>query len=295
MALAEIPLAGVKRIHTYHGEADILEMELTEPFHEKVRPQAKVELYGDGEHSHYQFKHAGPFRLEGILSYQSGYTQVAGHRSTKPGHGYATLTTSVTEGLNILDVVTADRVVAQISTEHPLDGAVPEVSFLGTRFENLRIAGHKVEVNTNLNILGPKPVKDGSYFDQSTVMGDMAKQYNKISADTSLPEWAKKLYPNDNPTWLTKDPITGANIAKCSLVSGVQTNQKSFGHVIEVPHFGKFFLGELQVYRTPAPRNSNEYDCYNFRLTMVRFELGCPTQGSGGNTTADSNGQGGHN
>jgi hypothetical protein len=295
MALAEIPLAGVKRIHTYHGEADILEMELTEPFHEKVRPQAKVELYGRGEHSHYHFKHAGPFRLEGILSYQSGYTQVAGHRSTKPGHGYATLTTSVTEGLNILDVITADRVVAQISTEHPLDGAVPEVSFLGTRFENLRIAGHKVEINTNLNILGAKPVDDGSYFDQSTVIDNMAKQYEKISTNANLPDWARERYPKDSPAWLTKDSATGANIAKCSLVSGVQSDQKSFGHVIEVPHFGKFFLGELRVDRKPAPRNSKEYDCYNFRLTMIRFELGCPVQAGGGNTTADSNGQGGHN
>jgi hypothetical protein len=295
MALAEIPLAGVKRIHTYHGEADILEMELTEPFREKVRPQAKVELYGSGEHSHYQFKHAGPFRLEGILSYQSGYTQVAGHRSTKPGHGYATLTTSVTEGLNILDVITADRVVAQISTEHPLDGAVPEVSFLGTRFDNLRVAGHKVEIDTNLHVLGPKPVDDGSYFDQSTVMDNMARQYEKISTNANLPDWARERYPKDSPAWLTKDPMSGAEIAKCSLVSGVHSAQKSFGHVIEVPHFGKFFLGELKVDRKPAARNSKDYDCYNFRLTMIRFELGCPTQGSGGNTSADTNGTGSKN
>jgi hypothetical protein len=291
MAIAALPLTGVKRIHTYHGEADVLDMELTEPFQEKVRPQAKVELYGSGEHSHYQFKHAGHFRLEGIISYQSGYTQVAGHRSTKPGHGYATLTTSVTEGLNILDVVTADRVVAQISTEHPLDGAVPEVSFLGTRFENLRIAGRKIEVDTNLNILGPKPVDDGSYFDQSTVIDRMARQYEKISTNANLSDWARERYPKDSAAWRSKDAIAGKDTAQCSLVTGVQSDQKSFGHVIEVPHFGKFFLAELRVDRTAA-RQPKEYDSYNFHLTMIRFELGCPTQGSGGNTTADSNGTG---
>jgi hypothetical protein len=291
MAIAEVPLAGVQRIHTYHGEADILAMELKEPFQEKVRPQAKVELYGSGEESHYQFKQAGPFRLEGIISYQSGYTQVAGHRSTKPGHGYATLTTSVTEGLNILDVVTADRVVAQISTEHPLNGAVPEVSFLGTRFENLRIAGHRVEIDTNLGILGPKPVKDVSYFDESTVMDGMARQYQKISINANLPDWARERYPKDSPAWRNKDSITGTDIARCSLVSGVRTDQKSFGHVIEVPHFGKFFLAELKMDRVPA-REPKEYDAYTFHLTMIRFELGCPTQGSGGVSTADSNGQG---
>ncbi len=292
MALAEIPLAGVKRIHTYHGEANLLEIELKEPFQEKVRPQAKVQLYGGGEESHYQFKQSGPFRLEGILSYQSGYTQVAGHRSTKPGHGYATLTTSVTEGLNILDVVTADRVVAQISTEHPLDGAVPEVSFLGTRFENLRIAGHKVEIETNLNILGPKPVDDGSYFDQSTVTDKMGEQYEKISTNANLPDWARERYPKDSAVWRTKDSLTGADIAKCSLVNGVHIDQKSFGHVIEVPHFGKFFLAELKMNRKPAARNSKEYDAYTFSLTMIRYELGCPVVANGQNNTADSNGQG---
>lgn len=291
MAIAEIPLAGVKRIHTYHGEADILAMELKEPFHEKVRPQAKVELYGSGEDSHYHFKHAGPFRLEGIISYQSGYTQVAGHRSTKPGHGYATLTTSVTEGLNILDVITADRVVAQISTEHPLDGAVPEVSFLGTRFENLRIAGHRVEIETALDILGPKPAQDASYFDQQSILDRMEQQYATIATDENLPDWARERYPRQAAGWRSKDEMTGADIATCSLVSAARSDQKSFGHVIEVPHFGKFFLGELRVNRELA-HTPREYDSYNFRLTMIRFELGCPTQGTGGSNTGETNGQG---
>jgi hypothetical protein len=290
MAIAEIPLAGVKRIHTYHGEADLFEMELKEPFHEKVRPQAKVVLYGSGENSHYQFKHSGPFRLEGIVSYQSGYTQVAGHRSAKPGHGYATLTTSVTEGLNILDVVTADRVVAQISTEHPLDGAVPEVSFLGTRFENLRIAGHKVDIDLNLDILGPKPENDESYFARQSVLDRMEQQYEKISK-ADLPDWAKDRYPKDRAAWRMTDTVTGSDTAHCSLVNGVNSDQKSFGHVIEIPHFGKFFFAELEVNRKPG-QNQNEYDAYTFSLTMMRYELGCPVQGGGGNTSAETNGQG---
>ncbi len=57
------------------------------------------------------------------------YTQVAGNRSTKSGQGWTTLTTSVIEGLNVLDVVTADRVVGQTITEHPLEGYVPSDQF----------------------------------------------------------------------------------------------------------------------------------------------------------------------
>ena len=48
---------------------------------------------------------------------------------------------------------------------------MPSVTFLGTRFDNLRIAGHKVEVERNLDILGPKPARDKSYFDDPGVLG----------------------------------------------------------------------------------------------------------------------------
>ncbi|MFZ1008272.1 MAG: hypothetical protein WAN65_15635 [Candidatus Sulfotelmatobacter sp.] len=292
MAVAELPFTGIQRVHTYHGEADLLEMEVKEPFHEKVRPQAKVELYGGGERSHYHFKHSGPFRVEGIASYQSGYTQVAGARSLKHERRFSTLVTSVVEGLNILDVLTADRVVAQISTAHPIDGAVPEVSFLGTRFENLRIAGHKVELDSNLDILGPRPVQDKSYFDNQTVLDRMAQQYEKLSKDENLPDWARERYPHDCEKWRIKEQETRTDIAKCSLVNRVNSGQKSFGHVIDVPHFGKFFLGELTIKRAPA-KNPKDFETYRFHLTMVRMELGCATSATGGSSTADSNGQGG--
>lgn len=290
MAIAEVPRPAGRRIHTYHGEADLFEMDLKTPFEEKVRPQAKVELYGSGEENHYEFKHAGPFRLEGIASYQSGYTQVSGNRSLKHEGRYSTLTTSVVEGLNILDVLTADRVVAQISTAHPLDGAVPEVSFLGTRFENLRIAGHKIELDTNLDILGPTPVEDVSYFDNQSVLDRMAQQYENLGAADYFPDWACERYPRDQQKWRITDEMTTADFAHCSLVNRVHSDQKSFGHVIDVPHFGKFFLGELRVKR--APGKGLEYDAYTFHLTMVRMELGCSVSASGNTSTADSNGQG---
>jgi hypothetical protein len=280
------------RIHTYHGEADLLAMEIEEPFHERVKPQAKVELNGGGERSHYHFKNAGPFHVEGIASYKYGYTQVAGARSLKHDGRYSTLVTSALEGLNILDVLTADRVVAQISTAHPLDGAVPEVSFLGTRFENLKIAGKKVDFDPNLEILGPRPVRDQSYFENRDVMDRMAQQYERFGMDEELPDWARERYPRDRGMWKSRESETGADIARCSLVEHVRCSEKSFGHVVDVPHFGKFFLGELTVKRVPAG-SPNEYDAYTFHLTMVRMELGCTTSGQGGAGTAVSNGQGG--
>src|ERR1035438_1157151 len=170
---------GRKPVHNYYAEANVLSADLKQPLEERIRPQASVELPRDG---HYQYRQADPFHFEGILSYKGGYTQVAGHPSSKTA-GFVTLTTSVVEDLNVLDVVTADRVVAQISTVHPVHGKgqVPSVTFLGTRFDNLRIDGHRVEVERDLEILGPRHEDDRSYFDDAGVLDRISQQYREIS------------------------------------------------------------------------------------------------------------------
>ena len=117
------------------------------------------------ERGGYLSQHVENYRLGGVVSFRSAYTQVGGNPDPKPGHGWNTLTTSVIEGLNVLDIVTADRIVCQISTDHPpLIDYVPTVTFLGTRFENLRIAGHQVKLDLDLDILGAKPKKDAGYL-----------------------------------------------------------------------------------------------------------------------------------
>lgn len=291
MAVAEIPLTNKERNYIYEGEAALLEFELKEPFREKVRPQGRVELYGAGDRSHYEFKHAAPYHLEGIASFHSGYTQVAGARSLKHEKRYSTLVTSSLEGLNILDVLTADRVVAQISTAHSPYGGAPEVSFLGTRFENLKIAGQDVVPHTNLEILGPRPVEQETYFNNQHVMDRIAQQYENLSKGDYFPDWATERYPRDNEGWRPKNGNPSAEITKFSLVDYVESDQKSFGHVIDVPHFGKFFLGELTMKRIPAC-DDDHYDRYILHLDMVRTELGCTVAGGGGASSATSGGQG---
>ena len=269
----------------YHAEADVLSADLEQPLHDKVRPRAQVKLYERGDGSFYQFKYAEPFHLEGIISYESGYTQVAGSRSSKPGHGFATLATSVVENLNVLDVLTADRVVGRISTEHPLDGQVPSVTFLGTRFENLKIAGQKVGVIPNLEILGAKPADDRSYLDEQSVTDRLRRQYEKISQAEGLPDWVCDDYLQD------RIPGQKPHEAHCSLVDSVKDYPNSFGHVIDVPHFGKIFLGELKVSREPDP-DKPDYYYYTFHLNMIRLKLGCPVEGNINVGTLESNGGG---
>jgi len=286
MAALTNKLAMVNSVHNYWAEAEVLSADLKQPVEEKIRPRAHVKLPKDG---HYHFKKADPFRFEGLISYESGYTQVAGHPSSKQD-GFTTLATSVVESLNVLDVVTADRVVAQLSTVHPVydTGQVPSVTFLGTRFENLRIGGHKVEVERNLEILGPKPANDESYFDNRDVLDRISKQYDRIAAANELPDWAREEYPKSRPAQ------NGHSKLECSLVNSVAgAPGTSFGHVIDLPHFGRIFLGELKVEREPGNSSKGIYDKYRFRLTMIRLQMGCLATGTSTIVALDSNGTGG--
>ena len=287
-------------VHEYNGEASILSAHLVQPLEDDIKPQAHVTLPKNGR---YQFKKAHPFRFKGIISYHSGYAQVAGHPSSK-GDGFATLATAAVEGLNVLDVVTADRVVAQISTVHPPfgSGQVPSVTFLGTRFENLRIGGHKIKVTRKLDILGAKPAGDKSYFEDPGVQSRVSLQYDKVATAEGHPALAAAAYPEG------RAGVIGSDQLQCSLVDSVEGEPEeakpgeaatkisyggtSFGHVIDVPHFGKIFLAELKVTREPSEDPKLEADKYRFHLTMIRLDMGCLAQGTAAAAAADTNGKG---
>src|SRR5260370_31946952 len=62
---------------------------------------------------------------------------------------------STVEGLNILDVVTADRVVARLTSSHDLTDGEAHIHLVGSKFENLRIAGCEVDVKLRHDLLQP--------------------------------------------------------------------------------------------------------------------------------------------
>ena len=229
--------------HYYHADAYVLTADLKQPVQSDIKKQGLVELPEDGT---YTYQPLPAFNIKGVLSYAPATRRSQGTASSK-GHGFTTLATSVVEDLNVLDVVTADRVVGQISTDHPVDGQVPSVTFLGTRFVNLRIGGHKVEIDQDIHILGPKPAKDKSYFEDSGVLSRMSQQYTNIRKTKNLPDWADEQFRWD------KSAVQRENKAVCSLVNKISgAPGTSFGHVLDVPHFGKIFLGELTVDRKCA-------------------------------------------
>ena len=267
--MAESP----QRTHHYHASATAISGHLKLPLVREIRPQALSSLPQEGG---YFSERAESFSVEGVISFSSAYTQVSGNKSTKDGQGWTTLTTTTIEGLNVLEVVTADRIVGQIITEHPLKGYVPSVSFLGTRFENLRIAGQEVNLDFDPNILGGKPDRDGDYTKDRDLIARVGQQYRSVLESGALPQDLRERYNRLSST------LGSAEAVECSLVNGASGSFSglSFGHVIYVPDFGKIILAKVRVnhgdYNTPtkAPRITNVH------LTMMDLVLGCAVDGN---------------
>lgn len=265
--------------HSYFAEAVSLEGHLRLPFEAVIHPQDNVALPDRGG---YLTRHSEHFRLGGVFSYKSAYTQVAGNRDDKPDHGFNTLATAVLEGLNVMDVVTADRIVSQISTDHPLDGFVPTVTFLGSRFENLRIAGHPVKLDFDANMLGPKPANDAPYTSDPGFLDRTTRQYERIRGQKNLPAEIAKRYNQLPSSSANRESI------ECSLVNQAEGSYPghSFGHVIDVPHFGKIFLATLRLDQSEFDSKTGIPHKTLISLSMIRVEMGCTGSGtgSGGNT-----------
>lgn len=280
-----MPEEPVKRYHSYFAEASALHGSLRLPFVQEFSSPTFVKLNEEGG---YVSQHAENFRLGGVVSFRAAYTQVAGNLDTKPEHGWNTLATSVIEGLNVMDVLTADRVVAQISTDHPLIGYVPSVTFLGTRFENLRIAGHPVKIALDPNILGPKPANDQPYSSEQRFREQVAQQYERLHGHQNLPAEILKRY--------NQLPSQSANVGsiECSLVNQAEGSYpgRSFGHLIDVPNFGLISLATLSVTQSdPNPQTGVPMKTL-ITLNMVEIKMGCVAGGDllggGGKTNGSS-------
>jgi hypothetical protein len=272
--------------HQYHVDAQLLSADLTRPLVRKIEAQAFASL--EGENDHYSFQKAEPYNANGLISFKSGYTRVSGSKSKD--HGWVTLATAVVEGLNILDVITADRIVAQASTDHPLyDGHVPSVTFLGTRFENLRIGGHHVDTKMVLDICGTKPADDALYSEDTGFL-DRIEQQAKDIASLGLPSTLAAQYNNQLNYIGNVRRHSGTygpgyeSTLKCSLVksSAATLPTKSFGHMLQIPDFGLVELGVLEVEQTwsedggDPPGGVTTY----FDLTMLEITMGSIAEGT---------------
>lgn len=260
-------IAKKKDWHKFHAEATTLEGELHLPFAQKTCSHTASKL---NENGGYVTQHADRFHLGGVVTFHSSHTHVGGNLDSKPDHGWNTITTAVIEGLNVMEVVTADRVVAQISTDHPLNGYVPRVTFLGTRIENLRIAGSDpLKIHYNHMIVGDKPAEDAGYTSDSEFMKRVAGQYETIRGHENLPDDLAERY-NQIPS-----ASADRGSVECSLVNQVEGSfpGRSFGHILFIPDFGKVHLATLKIEHSDFCEGTPKQTTIS--LTMLRCEMGC--------------------
>lgn len=266
--------------HLYHAEATALKGELFMPLKQVIDPQATASLHPKGG---YLSQTTGEFRLESVISYTSAHTQVSGIECMKDCHAHATLSTAVVEGLNILEILTCDRVVAQVATEHPAKGHTPEIVFLGTRFENLRIAGRPLKVTLDIDTIGRRSRKDLHYLRDSRFLGRVAKQSKALRRHDALPQPARERY-----TGSTKVDGNFKSL-EFSLVTDITGDfpGKAFGHVIHVPHFGNIDLATVKITcyddKINPPKTTVE-------LKMLEVNMGCIGHGNGDVAFAKTNG-----
>jgi hypothetical protein len=129
----------------YRASAYGLAAEIERPIQQSVESQAACTLAGSGGR--------GAQRVEKLcvspfICFDRAYSEVGG--SFDDCHGvHTTYATSVIEGLNIADVVTADRVVARMvvySPTHDNENGEHSFDITGSHFDNLKIAGHTIDI-----------------------------------------------------------------------------------------------------------------------------------------------------
>src|SRR5262245_57574622 len=95
--------------HFYHASAFGLAGELLRPHRHSIPTQAATVLATGGGRGSQRVEN---FRFDGMISFDAAYVEVGG--SYDPCHNrHTTYAHSVIEGLNIADMVKADRVVAR--------------------------------------------------------------------------------------------------------------------------------------------------------------------------------------
>ncbi len=263
-----------QRFHYYHADANALGGSIHRPLKKVIPAQASVSLPAAGG---FTSARSGAFHFEDLASYRAASCRVSGSVDERTGDS-TTLVTAVVEGLNLLDMITVERVVSQISTERPPEGCAPRVTFVGSQFIGLRIAGFPVEPVINLNLLVPS--YDGPkrpWLKNAKLLKSAREQHaQRISGEHAAPDWLVRRYG-----WIGSDEkIAEHGHVHASLVNGFTGTipGKTWGHIVEIAGVGRFYFGEVSMYD------------HVYRLTMVRAEIGSPTGGDISGGTTGSNG-----
>jgi hypothetical protein len=208
------------------------------PCCEIIPGQAATSLSQTGGESYAtvrNFDWKGIFRFDEASSYVTGSTDHGAHN---------TLATVTVRGLNIANMVTADRITARVSSRHQADEkrvvGEGEITLVGSSFENLRIAGYPVNVVTDGGILG----RCVDYEQTQEMVRELGGYIHPSMKVMSCRPQARLECPKDGPVEMRPD-------------GGIQVRE-----------FGTIYLATVII--KPSYR----------RISMLRVELGCPLGGT---------------
>ncbi len=142
-----MPGSTPKKRFLYHAHTSAISGTLRKPFSEHLETQAGSALSGTGGVSN---RRVEKFQHRDLISCDAAYSSAVGHSENG---SHTTLVTSTVEYLNVLGMVTADRVVTRIASVHSLDGGQPKIYTIGSHIDNLKIAGQPVELTYDGNFL----------------------------------------------------------------------------------------------------------------------------------------------
>ncbi|HKD81274.1 MAG TPA: choice-of-anchor P family protein [Candidatus Angelobacter sp.] len=276
--------------YVYSASAYALAAEFERPKKHSLSPQASVVLSGHGGHGS---QRVPGFNVDGLISFKEAYSEVGG--SYDDCHQmHTTHAWSVVEGLNVADMLTADRVVSRVAVYHDASGkkAEPTYDFTGSYFENLRIAGHPIDMKLDTNSLHAhdtfaklaKAHKErkcdhlllghGLCDITAAKLQQLEDTYHALSGMSELvAEWKKKERPAERGAYM----LSAANHLDLEKQVG-KTELENFGAIICVPKFGVVRLGEIIV-------NKHSRTLRMFRVQMCSSGHGGSdggTSGSGG-------------
>jgi hypothetical protein len=241
----------VKRVFHFHANGHALSGSFTRPISKIIEAQAPAVLPTIGGYGNARIE---SFRLDQYVQFRAGYSHVAGSKHQKENKEiHSTLVTSTVEGLNFLDVVTADRVVSRISAYHILSDDEAHYTFVGSAVENLKIGGHPVEIELN----------DQLFANLDT----LEKVKKELERDKEFKKMAEDPFHSGNRTKLED----GHGEILCSLVKNIKTTAPGVtieGHALVIPDFGRVYVAETLIGSSKRT------------LTMLRFELGSPVEGN---------------
>jgi hypothetical protein len=249
----------LRRFYSFRADANALGGYLEKPFQKAIPTLAPVSLPAVGG---FAMARSEAFTQDEIIRCSAAYSHVSGLETSADGPA-SILVTAVVEGLNILEVVSAERIVAQVSISIPDAHGPLRVSLAGSTFEGLKLAGRPARPILNRDLHAPGREEGFTWSDiqeagsaqaENLVQGFKARNNEKAHA------WAQKRHG-----WMIGSPQSERYSSLCSLIDGFEGGAS--GHIVEIPGFGRIILGELR-----QTRDSAQY-------VAIRAELGCPITG----------------